>query len=156
MAKEDGNSSIDMLTIGSDDGTVKSKCLVLLLDPKRRTFDFIHVEHCASACTAQDLLSQIPLANTTDYNLRFSKYTGLVHGSIHGKEALTIMKPHQTVPERFSVLFDEQESPLVAIPEGFTAAQAHALARILFGGKRSPAKRAFEEMQEFLLSGLDF
>jgi hypothetical protein len=153
MAKDDGNSSFDLLTINSYDGTVKPKCLVLLLDPKRRTYDFIHVNHFASTCTAQDLLDQIPLANTTDFGLRFQRYSGLVHGAIHDNETLTVMRPHKIIPDRFSVLFDEQESPLVAIPEGLTPAQAHALARILFAGKQSLAKKAFDEMQEFLLSG---
>ena len=106
--------------------------------------------------TAQDLLDQIPLINSTDFGLRFQRYAGLVHGNLDGNERLCIMMNSQPVPERFSILVDEQESPLVAIPDGYTPAQAHALARILFQGKCSPARKAFDGMQDFLMSGLDF
>ncbi|KAG7363687.1 hypothetical protein IV203_027048 [Nitzschia inconspicua] len=109
-----------------------SKCLILLMDPRKRTYDIVNVNF-KPGCRVCDLIDQIPLQNSSDFGLRFQRYIGLVH---------------------------EQEAPLIAIPDGYLPAQAHALARIAFSSS-SPkmslsAYQAFQEMQDYLLSGLEF
>jgi hypothetical protein len=139
-----------------------SKCLILLLDPRKRTYDIVNVNY-ESGCRVRDLIDQIPLQNSSDFGLRFQRYKGLVHGNIalYSKEPLKKLSDmDEAVPEQYCLRYQEQEFPLVAVPDGYTPAQAHALARIVLSSP-SPsgslnAYQAFQEMQDFLLSGLEF
>ncbi|KAG7342488.1 hypothetical protein IV203_007581 [Nitzschia inconspicua] len=142
-----------------------SKCLILLMDPRKRKYDIVNVNF-EPGCRVCDLIDQIPLQNSSNFGLRFQRYIGLVHGdlTLYSKEPLNIFSNlDSAMPEYYCLCHQEQEAPLIAIPDGYLPAQAHALARIVFSSSSSSspkpslsAYQAFQEMQDYLLSGLEF
>jgi hypothetical protein len=68
-----------------------SKCIILILDPASKSFDFVPVNYQPDVSTVHDLLSQIPerASRSSDFALRFQSYQGLaVMKDTGGKEEL--------------------------------------------------------------------
>jgi hypothetical protein len=148
-----------------------SKCIVLLMDPKRTIFEFVPLDYQPEMTDdVEDLLAQIPLAASSDFRLRFQKYVGLVH---RGRE----MKPGMRVPVECSLDHSEKDihhpskedvmggrsendhrhdavrlltSPLVAIPAGYTSQQIESYSKMLLDDPK--VARSLEDLKYFMLS----
>lgn len=60
----------------------QSKCVVLLLDPRKKIFELVYVPYIPEKTTVGDILDQLPVV-ATDRRLARLSYTGLIHEGIH-------------------------------------------------------------------------
>ena len=134
----ESNQAVAKLPKGESPASMKTtashaKCLMLLMDPRRRIFEVIPVFSTATdsvVVSVADLLSQIPY-QATDYRLKFQEYVGICYSD---DDSSTGDSHYLQLGDVLPIALLQQDTamaskPLFAIPQHYTSHQIE-----LFGG----------------------
>lgn len=108
----------------SNPGTCRkfARCLVLLMDPRKKIFEIVQVPYQPAISTVGDMLDQLPNL-ATDRRLAKLHYTGLTYEGVHVCAPL--------VPVDIMLSSQDSGKPLFAVPESFTSGQIEVLGNYL-------------------------
>ena len=131
-----------------------AKCLMLLMDPRRRIFEVIPVFSTATGSvvvSVADLLSQIP-HQATDYRLKFQEYVGICY-SDDDESSTTGDRHYLRLGDVLPTALLQNHTamakkPLFAVPQHYTSDQIE-----LFGGtllKNQKVRRMIHDHQVLL------
>jgi hypothetical protein len=101
---------------------VSPKCLILLMDPRKKIFEIVQVPYQPESTTVGEMLSQLH-NQATDYRLARQTYTGLAYQGMH------ICAP--MVPVDIILEAEARGRPLLAVPESYSAGQVEIMGNTL-------------------------
>jgi hypothetical protein len=101
---------------------VPPKCLILLMDPRKKIFEIVQVPYQPETTTVGEMLAQLH-HQATDYRLARQTYTGLAYQGMH------ICAP--MVPVDIILEAEASGRPLLAVPESYSAGQVEIMGNTL-------------------------